>query len=332
MVGPSDARSHSTAPTLPDVRVGIVSWNTAELLDRCLAALPAALAGLDAEIVVVDNASSDHSADVAERDGVAVIRNAENVGYARAMNQALAPTEAPVLLALNPDTEPLAGSLAKLVERLLSRPTTGLVVPRLLNADGSLQPSAQRFPSLGLALVSGFVPPRWQHGRLGRRWWLPDGAPHDRCEPIDWAIGAVHVIRAEALAGALPYSERWFMYAEDIELCWRMHRDGWDVRLEADIEVPHIGNAAGAQAWGWKRARRFWGASYDFDALAHSRSHARAWAAVNLAATTVHLAANRVGALSAGPAGERRRHAAGAMRALLPVHVRALVRGPEAPA
>src|SRR5258706_293331 len=206
--GPSVVRSHSTEPTLPDVRVGIVSWNTAELLDRCLAALPAALAGLDAEVVVVDNASSDRSAESAD----------------------------------------------------------------------------------------------------------PDGAAHDRCEPVDWAIGAVHVIRAEALGGALPYSERWFMYAEDIELCWRIHRDGWDVRLEADIEVPHIGNAAGAQAWGWKRARRFWAASYDFDALAHSRSHARAWAAVNLAATTAHLAANRVGALAAGPTGERRRHAAGAMR------------------
>ena len=316
---------------MPDVRVGIVSWNTAELLDRCLAALPAALEGVDAEIVVVDNASADDSAAVAEARGVVVVRNDDNVGYARAMNQALWPTDAPVLLALNPDTEPPPGSLATLVRRVVERPRTGLVVPRLLNADGTLQPSAQRFPSLRLAVVAGFLPPRWQRSRLGRRWWLEAGAPHDRCESIDWAIGAVHVIRAEALAGALPYSERWFMYVEDLELCWRLHRAGWGVRLEADVEVPHIGNAAGAQAWGWKRARRFWAASYDFDALAHSRAHARAWAGVNLAATTVHLAVNRAGARVGGEVGERRLHAAGAMRALLPVHARALVHGPPPP-
>src|SRR5581483_5384640 len=149
----------STSPpwstSMADVRVGIVSWNTGDLLDRCLAAVPAAVAGLDAEIA-----------------GVEVIRNETNEGYARGMNRALAGTDAPVLVALNPDTEPPPKSLAALVTSLRDRPRAALVVPRLCNEDGSLQPSVQRFPSLSLAVVSGFVPKRWQRGALGRRWWL----------------------------------------------------------------------------------------------------------------------------------------------------------------
>ena len=98
--------------TAPDVRVGIVSWNTAALLDRCLSALPAALGGLRAEVIVVDNASADDSVNVARgHAGVRVELQSENLGYARGMNLALAGSTAPVLLALNPDTEaaPSAG-------------------------------------------------------------------------------------------------------------------------------------------------------------------------------------------------------------------------------
>lgn len=316
----------------PEVRVGIVSWNTADLLDRCLAALPAALDGLPAEIVVVDNASSDGSADVAARHpGVEVVRNETNLGYARGMNRALAGTEAPALLALNPDTEPGPGSIAALHAALVAHPEAGLVVPRLTNADGSLQRSVQRFPSVRLALAAGFLPPRWQRGRLGRRFWLEGAPTHDRSGPVEWAIGAVHLIRRAALDGAAPYSERWFMYVEDIELCWRVHRDGWTVWFEAGVDVPHAGNASGAQAWGWTRGRRFWAATYDFDATAHGAAHARAWAAVNAAAGATHLVLNRAGALAGGPAGERRRHAAAELRANLPVHVRAALRGPPLP-
>src|SRR5690349_19802703 len=133
---------------MTDVRVGIVTWNTAECLGACLDALPAALAGLDAEIVVVDNASSDDSAAIAERHpGVRVVRNPDNRGYARAMNQALHGPGAEFLIALNPDTRCPPGSLAALVQFLRDHADVGLVAPRLLNDDGSLQHSVHRFPS-----------------------------------------------------------------------------------------------------------------------------------------------------------------------------------------
>lgn len=308
---------------MPDLRVGIVSWNTAELLDRCLAALPAACEGLDVEVVVVDNASTDASATVASaHHDVRLVRNDTNEGYARAMNRALAGTAAPFLLALNPDTEPPPHSLAALIAYAHAHPRVALVVPQLRNADGTVQHSVQRFPSVPLAVAAGLVPARFQRDRFARRWWLDGRHPHDVSGPIDWAIGAVHLLRAAAVAGEPPYSERWFMYVEDLEVCWRLRRSGWEVHLDAEVAVPHVGNAAGAKQWGAGRARRYWAASYDFQALARGRPSARAWAATNAVASAMHWAADRA---------RGRRHTADALRAVLPVHLRAAVKGPPPP-
>lgn len=264
-------------------RIGIVSWNTAALLDRCLAALPAALDDVAAEVVVVDNASSDGSADVAAAHrGVTVVRNDSNEGYARAMNRALSATDAPYLIAVNPDTEPRPGSLALLVDRLDRQADAGLVVPRLVHPDGSPQHSVYRFPSLTVAAALA-LPAPLHRGRIGARLALEGAPPRRTAAPIDWAIGAVHAIRRSALDGAPPYSERWFMYVEDLDLCWRLHRSGWSVWLEPAAVVPHVGNASGEQAWGDARTERWLDATYDWYATAHGRTAARAWAAVQTA-------------------------------------------------
>lgn len=267
------------------VRVGIVSWNTADLLRACLTALPAALEGLDVSVVVVDNASGDHSAEVARAAAVEVKSNDRNVGYARAMNQALESTDAEVLIALNPDTEPPPGSLSSLVGRLLAAPDIGLVAPRLVNLDGSLQHSAYTFPSPTQAAAVSFLPTRAKRGAIGRRLWLEGAAPHDHSCDIEWAIGAVHVIRAEAAQRPGPYSERWFMYVEDMDLCWRLAQAGWRRRLEADISVPHVGGASAVKA-GPDAARERWTPlSYDWYADTHGEAAMRRWAAVNTLGT-----------------------------------------------
>jgi N-acetylglucosaminyl-diphospho-decaprenol L-rhamnosyltransferase len=262
--------------------VGIVSWNTTALLERCLGTLAAALDGTKAEVVVVDNASADSSASVAEaHDGVRVIRNDANVGYGRAMNQALAGSDAPVLIALNPDTEPPPGSLATLAARLLADPGLGLVAPRLVDGDGSVQYSARRFPSLGVAAAACILPVRLHGGALGRHLLLEWARQPVEATDIDWAIGAVHVIRASALRGRQPYDERWFMYVEDIELCWWLAERGWRRRLEADITVAHVGNASGTQAWGDDYDRRCFDAIYDWYQRDVGSPPVRAVAAVN---------------------------------------------------
>lgn len=313
----SAPRGGPVLPT-PGVRVGIVSWNTAAELDRCLASLPAALQGLNAEVVVVDNASGDGSAEAAEHhSGVRVVRSPVNVGYARAMNAALAGTGAPVLAAVNPDTVLPAGALATLVERLLGRPDVGLVAPRLLDLDGGTQHSAYRFPSPVVSLATA-LPVRAQGGRLGRRLGLEAAGPPPVAD-VDWLIGAVHVIRAAALDGRPPYDERWFMYGEDIELCWRLARRGWRRRYEADVVVHHEGNVAGAQAWGGRRTERWLPITYDWYARDRGRFAARRWAAANTVACT--LVAARLAATG------RRREAVPLSR-LAGVHGRAIARIP----
>lgn len=304
-------------PDGPDVRIGIVSYNTAALLDRCLAALPEAVGSeLRAEVVVVDNASADDSVRVAEgHAGVRVVPNGENVGYARGMNAALAGSVAPVLVALNPDSEPRPGSLAVLVETLRLMPAAGLVVPVLRNVDGTVQHSVHRFPSPRQALVMGLLPPPLRRGRIGERWWLEGHARFDRRTEIDWAVGAVHAVRRAAVADPdHVYDERWFMYAEDMELCWRLRGDGWRVLLEPRATVVHVGNAAGEVAFGAERDARWLASTYDWYEGTHGPRATRAWSAANCGGLAVKWAVARA-------TGDRP-HAA-RLRSLLALHRRA---------
>lgn len=316
-----------------EVRVGIVSWNTAALLDRCLTALGPALGDLDCEVVVVDNASTDGSAEVAGRHrGVTVIARTDNEGYARAMNRALAGPPAEVLIALNPDTVPPPRSLSRLVDRLRSCPRAAVVAPRLINENGTLQRSVHRFPSLALAALVGFAPYPIRRGPLGRRWWLEeaDEASHEAVVEVDWVIGAVHCIRAAALDARPPYSERWFMYAEDMDLCWQLRRRGWQVVLDGTVSVAHVGNASGLLAWGDDREARSLVNLYDWYRQEHGAAATRVWAAVNLSAAITKLGVVRVaGAMM--PSWRRRLEDRAVLRpGLLRRHLRALLTGGQA--
>jgi GT2 family glycosyltransferase len=310
-----------------DVRVGIVSWNTAGWLERCLSALPEALGGLDAEVVVVDNASSDGSADRAAAFGWAEVRRgAENVGYARAMNVALSGTEAPALLALNPDTEPPARSLETLVARLDRHPAAGVVAPRLKRPDGEVQHSVYRFPSLRLAAVANLVPRALQQGPIGARWCLETSASPVRRGAVDWVTGAVHCIRRAALRDAAPYREHWFMYVEDLDLCWRLHQRGWSTVYEPDVTVVHAGNAAGEQAWGHDRTRRWLEATYDWYRRERGHGAARAYAGLNLAGAGSKALGLGAASLLGGRGKPERRYWAKELASVVPVHLGALLR------
>lgn len=318
----------------PRVRIGIVSWNTGELLRRCLAAVPAAIGDYSSEVVVVDNASDDHSVCVARSSAVSrVVVNETNLGYARGINQALGDSGAEVLIALNPDTEPPPGSLATLVGRLLADDDLALVVPRLVNENGTPQHSAYRFPSARVAAAVGFLPVRFHRGPLGRRLWLEGSGMPRRSGDIDWATGAVHVLRASAVAGPSVYDERWFMYVEDLELCWRLARAGWRRRMEADVVVPHLRNAAGAQAWGRAQPSRWLDATYDWYARDRGVAAMRWYAAINTMGAALHIvvlaASSLVGAHALAPG---RRQRCRQLARALPRHGRVALFGPLPPA
>lgn len=303
--------------TMARVRVGIVSWNCAEVLSDCLAALPAALDGMDAEIVVVDNASDDESVGVAQAAGATTVGNPTNIGYGRAMNQALAGTAAPVLVALNPDTVPLPGSLARLVATLEAHPDAGVVLPRLHGADGEPQWSLRPFPDFGITSVTALLPRRWWPRRVRERLGLPDSAPTG-VAPVDWGIGAVHVLRSSAVhdhrvrVGEGVYSERWFIYVEDLDLCWRLARAGWRTWYDPAAEVRHVGGASADQAFGGAARLRWLHESYDWYACTRGTPRTRVYAALLLLA-------------------ELWRRRGGWRRPTVRLHLRTLLRGPRGP-
>jgi GT2 family glycosyltransferase len=211
--------------------------------------------------------------------------------------------------------------LAQLVAALMADASVGLVAPRLVHEGGQLQHSVYRFPSPRLtALICGT--PLWvQRGAIARHWWLEGRVPHTRASDVDWAIGAVHVMRTAALPAQPPYGEHWFMYVEDLDLCWRLRQAGWRVRFDPAVEVVHTGNVAGAMAWGDTRTIRWWAATYDWYRRAHGVAAARRYARVNVTGVRFMLWRARVRRRLSNAAAEAALTAqVEEFRAILPIH------------
>lgn len=205
---------------MPPVGVVIVSWNVRDLLRDALASLAASTAA--ARVVVVDNASSDGSAAMVAADfpAVTLVANAVNRGFTAANNQGLRALGVDVdarrvgeaaprhVLLLNPDTVVAPDAIALLSDYLDAHAGVGAVGPRLLNPDGSLQPSRRRFPTLLTGLVESTpVGWHWPGSPAARRYHMADapagaatGAGADAAGPVDWVTGAAILVRADALA------------------------------------------------------------------------------------------------------------------------------------
>ena len=197
-------------------------------------------------MVVVDNGSRDESRDVAKAAGVQWLSSGGNVGYGRAANAgALHPEIAAcgLLLVCNPDIELRSGSVAALTSTLEANPSLGVVGPRLVNPDGSLYPSARSFPSMldavGHAVLGLFVP----DNPFTRRYRMIDW---DHSEPaiVDWVSGACFLTRREAWAKVGGFDPAYFMYMEDVDLCWRLRAAGWQAGYEPAAVVEHTQGVA----------------------------------------------------------------------------------------
>lgn len=247
-----------SAQRAPNVSIIIVSWNVAALLARCLSALVAggALGNLNAEIIVVDNASHDHSADVAESfPGVRVARCRRNLGYGRANNLGFRLARGEHLLVLNPDTVPCAGSIERLAAFQKECPRAGIVSPRLLNPDGSVQAAAFRFPTLSMAAIDLFPLPAVIPGRLRQRLYtspLNGRYQEERARKvpfqIDHPLGACMLLSRRAYEEVGGFDPAIFMYAEEIDLALRYEAAGWECWQVPGAEVVHLGGQSTRQA------------------------------------------------------------------------------------
>ena len=230
-----------------DLSVVIVSWNTRELLSRCLASLDAALGNLRAETIVVDNGSSDGTPGAvrARFPGVRLVELECNLGFAAANNCGLVAARGRLLCLLNPDTEPRPGALAALVDFLDRHPAAGAVGPRLINPDGSEQAVGFRFPTLAQVALDAFpLGGRFAGSRLNGRY---PRSPRDRAFPIDFPLGACIVVRRSAADVAGLLDEGYFMYSEEVDWCRRIRGAGWAIWCLPTAEVVHYGGQSTGQ-------------------------------------------------------------------------------------
>ena len=228
------------SPPCPDLSIVVVSYNGREWLARCLEAIRVATDDLDAELFVVDNASSDSSPQmVAERfPEVRLIANRDNVGFGRANNQALELARGRYVLLLNPDTEPEPDAIRALLAFADANPRAGLVGGRLEYPDGRHQHSAFRFPDWKQALFGFFDNVIPLDSRLNGRY-----APtrYERPFAAEHLLGACLLLRREALEQVGAFDPRYFMYFEETDLCARMRRAGWLNLYTPDARVRHVG-------------------------------------------------------------------------------------------
>ena len=244
------------APPAPDGRpqvdVGVITFNTRDLTVKALRNLLDGDQGADIRLLVHDNASSDGTAEAlaAEVPEADVVACPDNLGFAAGINRLLARSTAPWFMALNSDAWPEPGAIGTLVAAAERRPQAAAIAPLLLRPDGTLEHSTLPFPSATIAAicaVGGYE--RWL-GRRADEMMLVGAWHHDRARPVDWAVGAALLMRRAAVDQIGGWEERFFMYAEDLEWCWRAASKGFEIFFEPAAVVRHIGGASSAKTYG----------------------------------------------------------------------------------
>ncbi|MAB80660.1 MAG: hypothetical protein CMJ89_15015 [Planctomycetes bacterium] len=225
---------------VPDISVVIPTWNTRDLLERCLDSLYAS-EGPSFEVIVVDNASSDGSAALIEEryPAVQLIENDRNEGFAIACNQGMKVSIGRYVLLLNTDTETPRGGLAEMIAFLEKNETYGALAPRLVFPDGRTQCGVHDFPTLSTAFFFATPFERWfPESRELRRYFKRDW-DHETSEDIDQPPAAVLLIRRAVLKQVGLFDERLWLFYNDVDLSLRIKRAGWKTRYLADVCFIH---------------------------------------------------------------------------------------------
>ena len=261
----------------PELSIIIVNWNGGSLLRRCLETIVSSRPATSYEMIVIDNASEDDSLDqlracelvapLIANQQLRIINNAENRGFGAANNQGFALTESPFVFLLNLDTEVRPGTIDTLMQTIKSDPRIGVCGPKILNSDGSLQISAFFNPPrvwhtvLSQLKFYHLLPHRLRGELLlGRHW------DHDRLRSVPMLSGAAMLARREMIDEVGGFNERFHMYSEDTEWCWRITKAKWKLVFVPEAVLLHHGAQSSMKRWSsQERLKVRLEAGYDFE-------------------------------------------------------------------
>ena len=242
-----------------DLSVCIVSWNTQELLRQCLLSVHSCARGVDFEVLVVDNASADGSPEMVRRDfpAVRLFANELNAGFAAGCNLAIRNSKGRHILLLNSDTIMMPRTIGAMTKFLDEHTETGVVGCKLLNPDGTVQLSYRTFPTLTWDYLCRILLSKAYHHIRPLRGVLDtlvhaDGAGSPRS--VDWVSGACLMTRREVFDSIGLLDERFFMFCEEIDWCYRAKQAGWDIRYLPSARIIHYGGESSKQ----QRLKTYW--------------------------------------------------------------------------
>jgi GT2 family glycosyltransferase len=259
------------------VAIAVVSWNTRALLAECLRSLEPAVASGRAEAWVVDNASTDGSAQMVEREfpWVNLVASPENLGFPQAANLVADRTAGEWLATANEDVELTPGALEKLLQAAGEHPEAAIVAPRLVMPDGSTQHTVYSFPTF-LVTAAHHLGIQRLSRRLGERLCLEGYWDPSRPRHVPWAFAAFVLIRRSAFEAVDGFGRDLWMYADDLDLAWRLRKTGWSVWYEPAAHVIHHGGAATLATFGDARTATRMSATYAW--MVKRRGVALTWA------------------------------------------------------
>lgn len=233
----------------PDLSIIIVNWNVGDLLRACLLSIARGRGALEIEVIVVDSASSDGSMAMVQREfpWVRLIGCQENVGFPKGNNLGLATAHGRFLYLLNPDTEIVGDALGVMVDYMTQHPDMGVVGAQLLYADGRIQSSRRRFPSV----LTGLFESTWLQPLAPRqllRHYYAQDLSDDQVADVDWVMGASLMVRREVYDQVGGMDEAYFMYSEELDWCRRIKDAGWRVVYLPQAQVIHHEGKSSEQA------------------------------------------------------------------------------------
>jgi N-acetylglucosaminyl-diphospho-decaprenol L-rhamnosyltransferase len=313
-------RSNTFQPKIePVLSIVIVNWNTRDSLAQCLESVVATphlqipdplnqsgivhLPPFTLEVWVVDNCSTDGSAQMVQArfPWVRLVENLENIGFARANNQVIRESKGRYVLLLNPDTEVKSGALQALVCFMDAHPQAGAVGPQLLNLDNTLQPSCHPAPTLPRELWRLFhLDALWPYALYPMAKW-----DLDTPRRVDVVQGACLLLRRATLDQVGLFDEDYFIYSEEMDLCYRLEQAGWRIYWVPEAEVIHYGGHSTQQV-AMDMFLRLYQSKLLYFRKRHGWLAARGYKLILVAATLARLSVSPLAWLERSP--QRQRH------------------------